>query len=209
MKSSAQARSFFRGLCPFHGEEDSLVCCESSAGYISLFGCQAHGDALTFIKETQNLNFPEAVRALASRVGIEIVEERPLRPEQKAQRIKKKALEDRLFETQELLTQWYELNLRRSSVAQSYLSKREITSEAAQTFRLGWASDDVAQFLRWVREKEIAIDDLITLGVVIPFDPEQPNKRGDNRLNGGRLRFRNRIMCPIFDIRDRVVELQW
>ena len=203
--SLKRAGASLKGLCPFHGEKTPSFVVNPQQGTYHCFGCQAHGDALTFIKETQNLNFPEAVRALASRVGVEIIEERPLRPEQREQRIKKKALEDRLFETQELLTQWYELNLRRSSVAQSYLSKREITSDAAQAFRLGWASDDVAQFLRWVREKEIAIGDLITLGVVIPFDPEQPNKRGDNRLNGGRLRFRNRIMCPIFDIRDRVV----
>ena len=200
-----RAGASLKGLCPFHGEKTPSFVVNPQQGTYHCFGCQAHGDALTFIKETQNLNFPEAVKALASRVGIEIVEERPLRPEQREQRIKKRALEDRLFEAQELLTQWYELNLRRSSVAQSYLNKREITEEAARTFRLGWASDDVAQFMRWVREKEVALDDLITLGVVIPFDPEQPNKRGDNRLNGGRLRFRNRVMCPIFDIRDRVV----
>lgn len=203
--SLKRAGASLKGLCPFHGEKTPSFVVNPQQGTYHCFGCQAHGDALTFIKETQNLNFPEAVKALASRVGIEIVEERPLRPEQREQRIKKRALEDRLFEAQELLTQWYELNLSRSSVAQSYLNKREITQEAARTFRLGWASDDVAQFMRWVRDKKIDLDDLITLGVVIPFDPEQPDKRGDNRLNGGRLRFRNRVMCPIFDIRDRVV----
>ncbi len=200
-----RAGASLKGLCPFHGEKTPSFVVNPQQGTYHCFGCQVHGDSLTFIKETQNLNFPEAVRALASRVGVEIVEEKPLRPEQRAQRIKKRALEDRLFEAQELLTQWYELNLKRSSVAQSYLKSREITTESAQVFRLGWASDDVAQFMRWVREHSVELEDLITLGVVIPFDPNQPDKRGDNRLNGGRLRFRNRVMCPIFDIRDRVV----
>ena len=200
-----RAGASLKGLCPFHGEKTPSFVVNTQQGTYHCFGCQAHGDSLTFIKETQNLNFPEAVRALALRVGIEVPEERPLRPEARKAKAKKLALEERLFDIQEHLTQWYSLNLNRSSIALNYLNERQIKSESAQAFRLGWASDDVAHFVRWMNEHEVALSDLEILGVVIPFDPEQPNRRGDQRLNGGRLRFRNRLMCPIFDMRDRVV----
>lgn len=200
-----RAGASYKGLCPFHGEKTPSFVVNPQQGTYHCFGCAVHGDSLTFIKETQNLSFPEAVRALALRVGIEIPEERYVHPEVKEKRAKKLALDERLFDIQERLTQWYELNLGRSSVACSYLRHRHINEESARAFRLGWASDDVAHFVRWMTEQEIEVEDLVSLGVVIPLDPTQPDRRGDHRLKGGRLRFRNRVMCPIFDLRDRVV----
>jgi DNA primase len=200
-----RAGASLKGLCPFHGEKTPSFVVNPQQGTYHCYGCQAHGDSLTFLKETQNLNFPEAVKALALRVGVDVPEDRPIRPEVRKERAQKKALKDRLFDVQEQLTQWYELTLQRSSVAKGYLKEREITPNATTTFRLGWASDDVGYFLRWMNDHKILLEDLVTLGVVIPYDTDQPDRRGDPRLNGGRLRFRNRIMCPIFDIRDRVV----
>ena len=200
-----RAGASLKGLCPFHGEKTPSFVVNPQQGTYHCFGCQAHGDSLNFIKETQNLNFPEAVKALASRVGVEVPEERFIKPEVRERRAKRLALEDRLFDVQERLTLLYERSLSRSSVGKSYLAKRQISEESVAAFRLGWAGDDVGSFARWIREQEIALEDLITLGVVVPHDPDRPDRRGDTRLNGGRLRFRNRVMCPIFDLRDRVV----
>lgn len=200
-----RAGSSYKGLCPFHGEKTASFVVNPQQGTYHCFGCQAHGDALTFIRETRHLSFPEAVRALAAIVGIEVPETKPQTPQAQARRKEKKALEDRLFEAQDLLTSWYEQGLDRSSIAQAYLVERRITREAAKEFRLGWAYSDVGALVRWMEQAQVTLEELTQIGVVIPPDPEQPHKQGDARLNGGRLRFRNRLMCPIFDLRDRVV----
>ena len=67
-----RAGASLKGLCPFHGEKTPSFVVNPQQGTYHCFGCQAHGDSLTFIKEIQNLNFPEAVRALAARVGARI-----------------------------------------------------------------------------------------------------------------------------------------
>ena len=200
-----RAGASYKGLCPFHGEKTPSFTVNVQQGTYHCFGCQAHGDSLKFIRETQHLNFPEAVRALASRVGIEVPEMRRISPQQRQARAKKRALEDRLFEAQEKLTQWYEQSLTRSGAAQRYLKQRKISVESARQFRLGWAMNDVGATTRWMHQNEVTIEELEKLGVVIPYDPDSGYKRGDTRLNGGRLRFRDRLMCPIFDLRDRVV----
>lgn len=200
-----RAGAAYKGLCPFHGEKTPSFTVNPHQGTYHCFGCQAHGDSLKFIRETQHLNFPEAVRALAARVGVEVPEDRAISPRQRKARAQKRALEDRLFDAQEKLTVWYEQLLTRSPAAQTYLRQRQISSEAASAFRLGWAPNDVGATVRWMHQHEISLRDLETLGVVIPYDPSTGYKRGDSRLDGGRLRFRDRLMCPIFDLRDRVI----
>jgi DNA primase len=200
-----RAGASYKGLCPFHGEKTPSFTVNTHQGTYHCFGCQAHGDSLKFIRETQHLNFPESVRALAARVGVEVPETRSISPQQRQARAKKRALEDRLFDAQEKLTAWYEQCLARASVAQQYLKQRHISTESAREFRLGWAMNDVGATTRWMHQNEVTLQELEQLGVVIPYDPESSYKRGDTRLNGGRLRFRDRLMCPIFDLRDRVV----
>lgn len=200
-----RAGATYKGLCPFHGEKTPSFTVNPHQGTYHCFGCQAHGDSLKFIRETQHLNFPEAVRALAARVGVVIPEDRSVSPQQRRARAQKRALEDRLLDTQELLTVWYEQCLSRSQAAQTYLRQRQISPESARTFRLGWAMNDVGATVRWMHQNEVSLCDLEALGVVVPHDPQSGRKPGDSRLNGGRLRFRDRLMCPIFDLRDRVL----
>jgi DNA primase len=202
--SLKRAGAAYKGLCPFHGEKTASFTVNPQQNTYHCFGCHAHGDSLRFLMDTQKLNFIEAVKILAQKVGVEIPESHPLSQKQRKQRQQKKELTERLFDIQESLTQWYEQSLARSSQAQSYLQQRGISRKAAKAFRLGWASDDVGYFVQWVQKAQVDLEDLQQLGVVIAADETQTNK-GDSRLKGGRLRFRNRVMCPIFDMQDRVV----
>ena len=198
-----RAGSAYKGLCPFHGEKTPSFTVNPQQNTYHCFGCHAHGDALRFIMDMQKLSFIEAVRTLADKVGVEIPETRRLSRAQKVQRKQKKELSARLFDVQEQLTQWYEQSLARSKQAKHYLQQRGISKKAAEAFRLGWASNDVAYFVQWVEKQQINLKDLQKLGVVIAAEDHQ--HKGDARLQGGRLRFRNRIMCPVFDMQDRVV----
>ena len=199
-----RAGATYKGLCPFHGEKTASFIVTPQSGTYHCFGCQAHGDSIRFLMESQHLKFPEAVRTLAAELGIPIPETRQLSSKEKRERQEKRSLSDRLFDLQERLTEWYCQSLARSDRARGYLQGREISRASAEAFRLGWASDDIAYFHQWMQKTEASLEDLQRLGVVIPYDEENP-KRGDARLKGGRLRFRNRLMCPIFDIQDRVV----
>ncbi|MGB9112758.1 MAG: CHC2 zinc finger domain-containing protein, partial [Acidimicrobiales bacterium] len=62
----------FQGLCPFHSERSPSFSVNAEEGLYYCFGCQAHGDAITFVRETEGLDFADAVERLAARAGIAI-----------------------------------------------------------------------------------------------------------------------------------------
>ena len=65
------------GLCPFHGEKTPSFHVHPDKGFFKCFGCDARGDAFTFLQRLENLSFPEALRTLAKRAGVEIEPETP------------------------------------------------------------------------------------------------------------------------------------
>ena len=105
-----RAGASYKGLCPFHGEKTPSFVVNPQQNTYHCFGCQAHGDSLKFIRETQNLSFPEAVRSLGRQVGIEVPDERPLSPGQrkkhKARSSTKPAQDDREFNEQARRATW-------------------------------------------------------------------------------------------------------
>lgn len=200
-----KAGTLFKGLCPFHDERTPSFTVSPTRNTYHCFGCGAHGDALRFLTEHEALSFPEAVRALAAEVGVEVPESRAESPEERQAREAKRSLAARLLAAQDKITAYFTEALHgpRGGAARAYLKQRGITRRTAEAFRLGWASGDKAAFAGFLEaDGDIALDDLVTLGLLVP--PDEGFREGE-RLGGGYLRFRERVMFPVIDIRGEVV----
>jgi DNA primase len=200
-----KAGTLFKGLCPFHEERTPSFTVSPTRNTYHCFGCGAHGDALRFLTEHEAMSFPEAVRALAAEVGVEVPESRAESPEERQAREAKRSLTARLLAAQDKITAHFTEALfgPRGGAARAYLKQRGITRRTAEAFRLGWASGDKADFARFLEaDGDVALDDLVTLGLLVP--PDEGFREGE-RLGGGYLRFRERVMFPVVDLRGEVV----
>ena len=176
------------GLCPFHGEKTPSFSVNAEEGFYYCFGCQAKGDAITFVREVEHLDFAEAVRRLADRAGIAI------REDAAAGRDSRQRAE--LLEVMERATEWYHQRLVGSADAgraRDYLRSRGYDGEVVRRYRLGWAPDEWDTLCRALGIDE-DLADRSGLGFV--------NRRG--RLQDA---FRGRILFPICDPGGRPVAL--
>lgn len=199
-----KAGTLYKACCPFHQERTPSFTVTPTRGTYHCFGCEVHGDAIKFVREIENIGFAEAVRRLAREVGVEVPETRPMSAAQKAARARKKTLEERLLVVQDALAAYYTNTLfgPAGGPGRAYLEGRGITRRAAEAFRLGWATGDKADFQAWARTKGISREDLVSLGVLVA--PEEGWRSGEP-LDGGYLRFRERVMFPVVDVRGEVV----
>lgn len=198
-----KAGSLFKGLCPFHSENTPSFTVTPSRNTYKCFGCGAHGNSIGFLMEHGARSFPEAVQELAAECGVDLPEMRTESPAERSERERKKSLKSRLLDAQDTLASYYSDQLFGPSggVARAYLQKRAISPRAAKAFRLGWASGDKAAFGRFMETTRVDRDDLAALGVLLPpeagWAPSEP-------LEGGYLRFRQRLMFPVVDFRGDV-----
>lgn len=175
------------GLCPFHSEKSPSFSVNATDGLYYCFGCQVRGDAITFVREKEHLDFVGAVEHLAGRAGITL---RYTDHDEGAGR-KRRA---RLFELTEQASQWYHDRLRTSpdaAAARSYLRSRGFDADEVAHYRIGWAPDAWDQLARHLR---VSRADLEATGLGFQ------NKAG--RLQDF---FRGRILFPILDDRGRVL----
>ena len=178
------------GICPFHAEKTGSFSVNGELGLYYCFGCQARGDAISFLRETEHLDFVTALEALAGRVGIQLRYDR----EDRSVPGGKRAAD--LAKSLELAVDWYHERLLRgadAAQARRYLRSRGYDSETVKHFRLGWAPGGWDTL---VRESGIA-DEMLT-GVGLAYR----NQTG--RLNDS---FRQRVLFPIFDVAGRAVGL--
>jgi len=175
------------GLCPFHGEKTPSFSVSPAKQFYHCFGCGAHGNAIGFLMAYGGMGYVDAVKDLASSVGMQVPESRPRSPEEAAQ----KEREPDLYAVMEKAMEFYRAELKKSPRAIDYLKGRGLTGEIAARFRVGYAPDD------WQGLKK-AFDDyssssLVEAGLVVEAD----GKRYD--------RFRDRIMFPILNARGAVI----
>ena len=198
-----KAGTLFKGLCPFHDEKTPSFTVSPTRNTYHCFGCGAHGHSIKFLMEVGARNFPEAVRELAAECGVEVPESRRESPEQREARSRKKSLQRRLLDVQDLLTTYYSDQLfgAQGGSARSYLQGRGLSVDAATAFRLGWASGDKRAFAAFMEAHQIPRDDLAQLGVLLPPDEGWQDTQ---ILGGGYLRFRERLMFPVVDFRGDV-----
>ncbi len=199
-----KAGTLFKGCCPFHNERSPSFTVSPVRRTYHCFGCGVHGDAIRFVMETQALSYPEAIRQLAAECGVTVPDTRPESPAEREARARQKSESERLLHIQDKVAAFYSDALFRpeGAAGRAYLRERRVGRAAAAAFRLGWASGDKAAFDALMRENEFTLDDLALLGLVIA--PDGGWQRG-MPLGGGHLRFRQRVMFPVLDLRGEVV----
>jgi len=178
----------FVGLCPFHSEKTPSFSVNAEAGLYHCFGCDASGDAISFVRATEHLDFVDAVRRLADRAGITIHED--------AGSTRENARRKPLLDAMESAVEWYHHRLLTSDdagLARDYLRSRGYDGEVVRRFRLGWAPDDWDALCSALR-----ITEDVAVGTGLGF----VNRRG--RLQDA---FRGRILFPICDTSGHPVAL--
>lgn len=198
-----KAGTVYKGLCPFHDEKTPSFIVTPVRRTYHCFGCQAHGDAIRWMVEHERLTFPEAVRNLAASCGVEVPEARRETPAQREAREHAKSETARLLSAQDKVAAYYTEMLfgPAGQRARRYLESRGVTRAAAEAFRLGWAGGDKRRFGQFLEGSGIQRDDLHTLGIMLRPDEGWD---GGRPLDGGYLRFRERLMFPIVDVRGEV-----
>lgn len=181
------------GLCPFHGEKTPSFNVNASRQIYHCFGCGVGGNVFSFVMQMEGLTFPEAVRRLGERVGIEVAEE-ALSP-QEQQRRQDRELYARINEA--ACDYYHRLLLEDPDGApgRRYLKGRGYDGEIARRFRLGYAADRPDGLFRHLTGLGYQAAQIVSLGLV----REGRDGRGHYDL------FRRRLLFPILDERGRVV----
>lgn len=194
----------YKGLCPFHDEKTPSFQVSPQNNRYHCFGCQASGDAIRWLMETQNLGFLEALRTLAGQVGVALPEKSPLKPEQRAAQAAQKTQLAHLAEVQDKICQYYSEELAQTphaEAARRYLHARGIRPETARAFRLGWAEGHNQAFADFCAQAGIREEDLHALGLLAPVDPDRPQRPP---YPGYRLRFYRRLVFPVINLKGEV-----
>ena len=192
VRKSNQGKGDMWAPCPFHQEKSASFHVDDRKGYYYCFGCHAKGDALTFIKETENLGFMEAVEVLAREAGMPMPE-RDARAAQVADR------RTQLIAVMDEAVKWFRLQLKTSAAAEAraYLVKRGLSEAAQDRWDIGFAPDGWHGLQLAMKQKGISDDLLVASGLCAKSD------KGGEPYD----RFRNRIIFPIRDGRGRAISL--
>ncbi|GIU85388.1 MAG: hypothetical protein KatS3mg008_2163 [Acidimicrobiales bacterium] len=175
------------GLCPFHAEKTPSFSVNAERGLYYCFGCHAAGDAITFVRETEHLDFAEAVESLARRAGIRV---RRTHERSDASQRRKQMLLDAVAKAAE----WYHqrlLSAPDAGKARAYLRSRGIDGDLVREFRLGWAPEGWDELAR-----ALGLSDAVFQGAGLGF----VNSAG-RQVDA----FRGRIVFPICDVQGRPV----
>jgi len=182
-----QGKSFL-GLCPFHNEKTPSFTINDQKGFYHCFGCQAHGDVITFTMENERLEFKEAVFKLADDFGIQV-------PIVSTLQIQTNYVA-RDFEIIEKINQFFEKNLYQENAieARNYLKKRGFNSTIAKKFHIGYALNSYEGLLNHLKNLGFSDREIEGCGVI-----------GKNNKGKFYDKLRNRITFAISDRKNRLI----
>ena len=189
-RKSNQAKGDMWAPCPFHQEKTASFHVDDRKGFYYCFGCHAKGNAITFLREIENISFMEAVERLAAEAGMQM----PARDPRAQERSDRNA---KLAEVMEAAVRYYRLQLRSSAgaTARQYLNGRQLDDTWQGQFEIGFAPNARQGLFQHLTDQGIPVDDLIDAGLCArPDDGGAPYDR-----------FRDRIMFPIRDARGRAI----
>src|SRR5437667_6059588 len=187
-----RAGANFKALCPFHQEKTPSFVVSASRQTFHCFGCGAGGSVFRFVMEYEHVDFPSAVRKLATRAGITIVEKRGAADEDRQHETRRK-----LLKLHAEAAEWFHENLTKREIgepARKYLKQRGITVEVAKRWQLGYAPDEWDAFGSWARRQGYDARELVASGLVKTKDDDQTSNLNPRTSYD---RFRGRIMFPI------------
>ena len=189
-RKSNQGKGDLWAPCPFHHEKTASFHVDDRKGYYYCFGCHAKGDAISFLRELENLSFMEAVEVLAQEAGMEVPKSDP-RAQEKADR------RTELAKVMEQAVQFFRLQLQTGSEseARAYLAKRGLDAGALERWEIGFAPPGWETLREALVAKGVPVEMLLACGLVKASD------KGRAPYDV----FRNRIMFPIRDVRGRAI----
>ncbi len=178
------------GLCPFHSEKTPSFTVSPDKQLFHCFGCGASGNVFNFIMKIENLEFPEAVRFLARRTGVQI-------PETRAALSETGRLREQIFALNRLAADFFAGQLQNSPAAKkaaAYLAGRGVDGSSVELFDLGYAPPGWQSLGDFAKKRGIDGELLLKAGLVSP------------RQSGGYYdRFRDRLLFPICNLSGEVV----
>lgn len=178
--------------CPFHDEKSPSFSVAPAKGIYKCFGCGKAGDAISFVEEHDGLNYIEAIRYLAQKYGIEVIEE-----EQSDEQLQQQNDRDSLFIVLNYAKDYYKDILKNNeegrSIGLSYFKERGFTDKILEKFELGYSLDQWSAFSDTAINNSYSEDNLEKGGLLIKKD----NKKYD--------RFRGRVIFPIHNVTGKVI----
>jgi DNA primase len=180
----------FTGLCPFHDERTPSFSVSPEKGTYYCFGCQRGGDTISFVEETEGVDFVGAIEWLAQRFNVPL-EYEEASPEQDAKRRRR----ERLYDVLDAAASFYERYLwdaQAGEAARAYLESRGLGEEVCREYRLGLSARG-STLARKAAERGFTRDELSAAGLV--------NRRGNDYFQG-------RLLFPIADARGKTVGFQ-
>ncbi|MDP8228931.1 MAG: DNA primase [Candidatus Electryoneaceae bacterium] len=181
----------FWGQCPFHTEKTASFQVRPDRGMFHCFGCGKGGNAYSFLMEIEGISFPEAVKSLAERAGIQLPQQTQTPATQRAG-----SERDKIYQANQIAQKWFHQQLTapdpspQASQALKYLIERGITREIIQRYGLGWSQPGWDGLIKRSAQSGLA-------GAIV-FQAGLAHKRKDG--SGYVDRFRARVMFPIFNL---------
>ncbi len=187
-----------KGLCPFHQEKSPSFTVSASRQIFHCFGCGAGGNVYTFLMKLTGAGFPEIVRDLGRKVGVDVPESAGGQPS------RERAQLARLEQLNTAASAWYQRMLmdEGGAPARAYLDGRGIQPDTMKQFQMGYAPPEWDALTKAMLKAGFAPADLVVAGLSIPRDQSGQQR---SALAGYYDRFRSRVMFPILDLRKRVV----
>lgn len=182
------------GLCPFHNEKTPSFNVNPAKGIFKCFGCGEGGDSVAFLMKHEHYTYPEALRWLANKYGIQI-EEQVLTQEEIAQQSER----DRIYQINDFAQKYFQeilfSDIEGKSVGLSYLKERELEEETIKRWGIGYCKETGDDFSKKALAKGFTKEELVNAGLSLV------------NSNDGSLydRFRGRVCFPIYNIGGRVL----
>jgi DNA primase len=184
-----RAGANYRALCPFHQEKTPSFHVSPARQSFHCFGCGVGGSVFRFVMDYEHVDFPTAVRRLAARAGIPVIEERSFSSEEDRQHEARRTLLKLHLEA----TGWFQENLLKQDFAEparNYLKERGLTIEIARSWQLGYAPESWDACLKWALDRGYKRGTILQSGLVKLRDEARPEGEVYDR-------FRSRLMFPI------------
>ncbi|MEM6513376.1 MAG: DNA primase [Pseudomonadota bacterium] len=175
----------FKACCPFHDEKTPSFYVNPAKGFYHCFGCGAHGTAVGFLMEYDHLDFPDAIEALASSMGLEVPRDESNRPARRY---------DDLFELMSAVSKHWQATLPDHPAAVDYLKGRQVDGATAKRYGIGYAPDAWSNVIDKFGQSPEKLELLSAAGLVSQNDSGRQYDK-----------FRDRIMFPIRDSRGRTI----
>ena len=186
VKIKRKGKDYF-GLCPFHNEKTPSFSVVPSKQIYYCFGCGKGGNVLNFISSIENVEYIDAIRMMADRAAVALPESNDRGERERSGYIKK------LIEINTEAARFFHAKLNENQDALTYLKNRKIKDSIITRFGLGYAPDSWDSLLKHLTSKGYAERDIMSAGLL---------KKGKASYYDS---FRNRIMFPIIDMRNRVI----